>query len=180
MGYYADVSGYIDFMNPLPQEKMNRVVSILEQEYYVSVMSGNIGVDFYADDKYYRETQEMLDDIAKEFLIKEGNVECHGEDDEHWCFRFERDASSMHGKFVEYAGKIVYGYERQVMEDSRMEFVGQLIDVFEDFLDEKKIVIPNEDKEQSGDDCAANIYGMDYGIIQNGIEAVLRNWNIIA
>ena len=57
------------------------------------------------------------------------------------------------------------------------EFVGQIIDIFEDFLDEKKISLKNEEKEDS--ESPANIYGTDYGEIQANIEDLLRNWDII-
>ena len=59
----------------------------------------------------------------------------------------------------------------------RMELIGQLIDVFEDFLDGKGIVIPNSEKEQDPD--AANIYGTDYGWIMDELEAALVNWELI-
>ncbi len=67
--------------------------------------------------------------------------------------------------------------KKPVKDDDRAEFVGQLIDSFEDFLEEKGIDIPNPDKAQSED--PAILYGMDYGQIQTDIEGTLVNWGII-
>ncbi len=64
-----------------------------------------------------------------------------------------------------------------VKDGDRAEFVGQLIDCFEDFLESKGIDIPNPDKEQS--EGPAILYGIDYGSIQSDIEAVLINWGVI-
>lgn len=58
------------------------------------------------------------------------------------------------------------------------EFVGQVIDIFEDFLDSKKIVLENDEKEDS-DEGTANIYGTDYGTIQMELENLLDNWKLV-
>lgn len=61
------------------------------------------------------------------------------------------------------------------------EFVGQLIDIFEDFLEDKNMHIENpewlEDPDHDPDDPVC-IYGMDYGYLQTRIEDLLDNWNI--
>lgn len=59
-------------------------------------------------------------------------------------------------------------------ENERAEFIGQLIDVFEDFLEEKGINIPNEEKEDSDD--PAILYGSDYGYLESEIMDTLVNW----
>lgn len=56
----------------------------------------------------------------------------------------------------------------------RLEILNSFIEVFEDFLDEKGIVIPNDEKEQSPE-SAANIYGTDYGNLSDRIETLLVN-----
>lgn len=81
-------------------------------------------------------------------------------------------------------------YERWFLEDepeaehepdekaiNRLELIGQIIDIFEDFLDKKGITIPNEDKAEDPD--AANIYGMDFGHLFSGIEETLVNWGLL-
>ena len=69
------------------------------------------------------------------------------------------------------------GVNKLIKQGDIGEFVGQIIDIFEDFLAERNIDIPNEDKEQSGDE-AAIIYGMDYGELQTAIEDTLHNWGL--
>lgn len=61
---------------------------------------------------------------------------------------------------------------------SMNDFVGQVIDIFEDFLDSKNIILDNNEKEDSGE-CAANIYGTDYGVIQTELEELLYNWKLV-
>ena len=55
------------------------------------------------------------------------------------------------------------------------EFVGQIIDIFEDFLEAKGIDIHNDEKDQDPD--AAIIYGSDYGDLYQDIEELLVNWS---
>lgn len=64
------------------------------------------------------------------------------------------------------------------------EFVGQIIDIFEDFLADRDIILDNDEREQAiyeGQDPGevAIIYGTDYGELQTALEAMLINWNII-
>jgi hypothetical protein len=66
----------------------------------------------------------------------------------------------------------------EVNENLKAEFVGQIIDIFEDFLEEKGISIDNPEKEDDPDN-AAIIYGSDYGALQDQLEAMLRNWGLI-
>lgn len=56
------------------------------------------------------------------------------------------------------------------------EFIGQIIDFLEDFLEEKGITIPNPEKDEDPDDeNTAIIYGTDYGNIAFCIEETLAN-----
>lgn len=57
-----------------------------------------------------------------------------------------------------------------------IEFVGQIIEAFEDFLEEKGIDIDNCEKDES--DGACIIYGTDYGFLQEDIEEILVNWGL--
>ena len=56
--------------------------------------------------------------------------------------------------------------------EERLSILNSFIEIFEDFLDEKGIVIPNDEKEQSPE-SACNIYGTDYGNLSGQIEALL-------
>ena len=62
------------------------------------------------------------------------------------------------------------------------EFIGQIIDIFEDFLDDRGIVLDNPERDEDEDlnpEEAANIFGSDYGDLQSEIEDTLENWGII-
>ena len=59
------------------------------------------------------------------------------------------------------------------------ELIGQFIDLFEDFLDEKGVAIPNEERNEDDEECAANIYGADYDILADGIREILTRWELI-
>ena len=63
-----------------------------------------------------------------------------------------------------------------VKSEEISELTGQLIDIFEDFLEEKGISIPNPEREA---DDSAILYGTDYGDIQTKIENILSHWEII-
>lgn len=63
-----------------------------------------------------------------------------------------------------------------VKTNDRAEFIGQIIDIFEDFLAEKGIEIPNDDREDEND---AIIYGMDYGELQTNLEAMMTSWGVL-
>lgn len=65
----------------------------------------------------------------------------------------------------------------KMTNSERMELLGMLADVVEDWLDEKEIVVENDEKEQ--DPEAANIYGKDYDILINGFADVLQAWRLI-
>jgi hypothetical protein len=57
------------------------------------------------------------------------------------------------------------------------EITRDIIELFEDFLEEKGIVIENDEKLE--DEDASNIYGTDYGYLQSGIEEILAWYEII-
>ena len=59
----------------------------------------------------------------------------------------------------------------------RLETIGSFIEAFEDFLDEKGIVIPNDEKDDDPD--ASNIYGTDYGILSDRIEELLTRYDVL-
>lgn len=66
----------------------------------------------------------------------------------------------------------------EIHQEDVCEFLGQIIDIFEDFLDAKRIQIPNAEKEDSGE-FAANIYGTDYDDLRNELAEMMINWHII-
>ncbi len=72
---------------------------------------------------------------------------------------------------------------KKVAREDVPELIGQFIDVFEDFLDEKEVRIPNdekiEDATEDEEDSIANIYGTDYGNLSDDIESILIRWELI-
>jgi hypothetical protein len=67
----------------------------------------------------------------------------------------------------------------EMNENEEAEFVGSIIDIFEDFLEEKGITIndiPNKEREEYADgdlEGLAIIFGSDYDRITNGIRSIL-------
>lgn len=57
------------------------------------------------------------------------------------------------------------------------EFIGQVLDAFEDFLKEKGVEIENPEKEDSED--PAILYGSDYGNLSDQVEAILKGWDLV-
>lgn len=71
-----------------------------------------------------------------------------------------------------------------ISKEDTPEFIGQIIDIFEDFLAEKGIEIPNPEKEDNQDsyedpDEIAILYGSDYGELQTALENTMKNWGIL-
>ena len=59
----------------------------------------------------------------------------------------------------------------------RLEAIMPIIEVFEEFLEEKGIDIPNDEKEQSEGPCI--IYGTDCGNLMDRIETILTEYGVI-
>jgi len=71
-----------------------------------------------------------------------------------------------------------------IPENDKAEFVGQIIDIFEDFLAERNVEIDNDDRDEArcemGDDEDtefAIIYGCDYGELQTSLETMFEHWS---
>ena len=65
-----------------------------------------------------------------------------------------------------------------IKEENRNEFLGQIIDIFEDFLEDHNIDIPNEERD-GDDDNPAIIYSSDYDRLQNELLELMKAWKII-
>ena len=76
---------------------------------------------------------------------------------------------------VKQKGDMVY-----MTNSDKLEFLGQIIDIFEDFLDEKGVKIDNPDRDRDAIEDAAysdtNIYGCDYSDLSDRIESTMTNW----
>lgn len=64
-----------------------------------------------------------------------------------------------------------------IEEEDLLEFTGQIIETFEDFLETKGIDIPNDEKSDSDD--PAILYGTDYGWIQEEVMGTVKNWSFV-
>ena len=64
---------------------------------------------------------------------------------------------------------------KKISKEDKAELIGQIIDVFEDFLDEKGIVIETPEEEEN----QAIIYGDDYYQLEDKIAETLINWNLL-
>lgn len=60
---------------------------------------------------------------------------------------------------------------------SKNDFVANIIEAFEEFLESKDVVLDNTEKDDP--DNQANIYGTDYGDLQTEIETILDNYGIV-
>lgn len=69
-----------------------------------------------------------------------------------------------------------------VKKEDRSEFIGSVIDIFEEFLDEKGIVIPNTEREDEPDlapDELVNFYGSNYDRVGKELEELFVNWKVL-
>lgn len=67
-------------------------------------------------------------------------------------------------------------------DSERLEFFGQIIDTFEDFMDEHGIDYVGEDFKENGEDPeenTAHLYGSDYDEIQSQLEGIMTAWGIL-
>lgn len=69
-----------------------------------------------------------------------------------------------------------------VTKENSTEFIGQVIDILEDFLDEKGIIIPNAERDMNSNlrpEESANIYGSDYGFMQDELKNLFISWKVL-
>ena len=88
------------------------------------------------------------------------------------------DRAFMRGYFEE----MFSNWDAPIDRNDLAEFEGQAIDMFEDFLDDRKIVLDNSEREEDPNmdpEDAANIFGSDYGELQTGIEEILEEYKLI-
>lgn len=68
--------------------------------------------------------------------------------------------------------------ENKVTAENRNEFIGQIIDIFEDFLTEKAVHINNPERDENDESDQAEIYGSDYNSIQSRLEDMMKQWKV--
>ena len=94
-------------------------------------------------------------------------------------------------RFVTLSGDTVMPIEAELVirdtknmigQNDKTELIGSIIDIFEDFLDEKGATLepPEESDEMELDGgTTVNIYGSDYDSISDSLESLLRGWKVI-
>ena len=68
-----------------------------------------------------------------------------------------------------------------VGENDKAEFLGQIIDVFEDFLAEKRIApFTNKPQEDNDPNNPVYIHGDDYYKIEDALAEIMKKWSIVS
>ena len=122
MSYCTTYNGYIKINKPLPNELVS-----LGKDTFENFWCDENSIDFGGYDRYDEDpVYEFLTKVAP--YTTSGEIEYKGEDGNLWRFIFED------GEWKEEDGRIIYG-SNFVSKEMRLEFIGQIIDIFDDILD---------------------------------------------
>lgn len=71
-----------------------------------------------------------------------------------------------------------------ITHENQPEFIGQIIDIFEDFLTEKGVTLNNPEIQEAIDEGEdpkdlAIIFGSDYSSLQDSLTAMLTEWHVL-
>ena len=67
-----------------------------------------------------------------------------------------------------------------IKKEDKSEFIGQILDLFEDFLDEYGIKIPQKEGEEEYEpDTPANLCGKAYADLAEHLQTFFRSWGVI-
>lgn len=177
MGYYASGEGTIKFKDETAEEIISNYIQKFK-EIFECVECSKSEISFNGYDKFYSdEIEELLDEITPN--TESGDIEYVGEDYALWRYHFDGTA------FIEENGSVTYPSESEgeirekISSNDKAEFVGQIIDIFEDFLDERGIILDNPERDDSDSipEETANIYGSDYGELQDALEEIIGKWS---
>lgn len=125
MGYYANYSGAMR-LNEKPPEN---IISDFN-DYFENVYCDDDTLDFGGYDKYNEEAVYELTEKIKPYT-QSGEINYQGDDGCQWRFIF-RD-----GLWLEQNGTVVYETST-IEENMQSEFIGQIIDIFDDAIDPDK------------------------------------------
>lgn len=124
---------------------------------------------FWYEDGKLHSAKHIYPDIYDEDTVAE------------WCVNNNDDLDiddTIHDiLFKEFPQEVPQAVPQEGPHERNMGVICQFIEAFEDFLDEKGIVIPNDEKNEDPD--ASNIYGTDYGNLSDSIEELLRTYNVL-
>ena len=173
MGYYVSGGGDIRFLNVLTPKEKEYITRELDSAWMESVLDkSETEIEFWAVDKWNGDLEESLRNISERVPTKEGHAEFLGEDGERWAYDF------VDGAWNEINGRFVWDDEPYIKQEDREEFIGQIIDTFEDFLESKGVDIQNDEKED--DEVHAILYGSDYDELRSELNRMMINWKVLA
>lgn len=71
-----------------------------------------------------------------------------------------------------------------ITPENQPEFIGQIIDIFEDFLTKKGVTLNNPEIQEAIDEGEdpkdlAIISGSDYSSLQDSLTAMLKEWHVL-
>ena len=180
MGYNAHGSGELLLKRKIPDDIIESFIAFDEAQQYERVEKTGkkircLLMEHY-DDRYWG--TDIYKDLEKvEPFVESGSIDFHGEDDCVWRFRFD----PVKGEFTEDNGRISYEFDdapvAKKYKGNRHDLLNAVIEVFETFLDEKGILIENDEKSQS--ENPSNIYGTDYGDLEAELEHELIKWGVL-
>ena len=154
MGYYASYEGHMRFNKTPDDNVLNILTDCFGNHDYDA---DGLGISVYGDDKYYEDyILEKLHQL--EPMLASGEIAYHGEDDTYWRFILKN------GAWKEESGTIYYASEtpsRIAIKDIP-EFLGQIIDIFDDALNKKKPVFQTE----------------KYSEVEKGLNYLMKRWNV--
>ena len=170
MGYYASGSGQVVLKDKIPDEVCESLAEVFSD--VEDAPDGGLWLTFEYDKYHTDDVWESLERLAP--YVKDGNVTFTGEDCDSWRFAF-------------YDGKVRYEYGRTVFEPSnkdernseRLEMLGKLADIVEDWLTRKGITPEILHCDDSDDPDGALIYGCDYAELTDNFEDVLINYGLL-
>lgn len=100
-------------------------------------------------------------------------IPCHG-GDESVCGLEVDEAEALLGEAARRIAEVDTLPKKLKPNEETHEFVGCIIEIFEEFLEERGIDVPNDEKQEDSD--ASTIYGSDYGELEDAIaEFLARN-----
>lgn len=170
MGYYASAGGDIMLKKPLTENDLERAIDILSEWYEVHSNDARTDLDLYYDGKYYGDVLDCLNEFTNEFsnVIQEATIYFSGEDDECWKFIY----NPLKLCFEEIGSRVIYDDEAFIENKNKCsEFIGQIIDTFEDFLEERGVCFSSN--------SPVSIHGYNYDSLKYDLEDMMRNWRII-
>ena len=176
MGYYASGDGFVEYKFPLSDGQREAIEDAFDMTGYSFEFDGNRKLEIWCSDKYFYDTEDLLNSLAEIAQVLDGSMEFCGEDYEHWRFVYDDKANDFRYE----VGHVFFEGDLEKSYTKRIEYPEELIDViissFDGFLKSKGITIPGEEDDYSSDNAALN--GENYDVLQSGLEAILHEWNL--